>query len=115
MRGKDAEELKQRKENWHELNHGMIVGEYLWISSMITGVAGLPDTVETLGIALNERGLITVMGDLVTGIISSVKGTWKEFQEGDAKTRGKSNRKIITRCNSGSYSCGKRGRSCQGG
>ena len=89
MRGKDAEERKQRKENWHDFNHGMIVGEYLWVSGMITGTAGLPDTVETLVIALNERGGVAVAGDLALGIINSVKETWTEFQDGDVKDKGR--------------------------
>ena len=84
-----AEAIGQLQENWHELNHGLIVGEYQWVSDMITGTASLPDTLETLGIAINERGGIAVAGDLVIGIINSVKGAFTEFVEGDTKTKGK--------------------------
>jgi len=86
---KGAAAIEQLQENWHDFNHGMIVGEYLWVSGMITGVAGLPDTVETLGIALNERGGVAVAGDLALGIINSVKETWTEFQDGDVKDKGR--------------------------
>lgn len=95
MRGKDEEELKQKKENWHELNHELVIGEYQWISEFVSGVAGLPDTAEMLWIAINEKGGAAVIGDLFSGIVSSLGKTYKDITEGDIKTRGRAIGKLI--------------------